>query len=166
MPNRSQSQPSNSRQKPNTGALGEALVARWLQQRGWTILGQRWHCRWGELDLIIGQALTEHPQAAPTQFRAIAFVEVKTRRDRNWDEDGKLAITPQKQAKLWKTAQLFLLAHPHLADLPCRFDAALVTCEPLVGTIDLTQIDGDTVTIASGYRLTLTEYVTNAFTQD
>ncbi|MBW4693021.1 MAG: YraN family protein [Lyngbya sp. HA4199-MV5] len=109
----------------NTGALGEALVAQWLRDRGWLILQQRWHCRWGELDLVIGQPSTQHP----TQPIALAFVEVKTRSRGNWDCDGALAITARKRAKLWKTAQLFLADHPAWADLPCQFDVALVCCQ-------------------------------------
>ncbi len=145
----------------DVGQLGETLVSRWLTQHGWQIVAQRWHCRWGELDLVVGQ-----PGGTIAPFRAIAFVEVKTRRDRNWDEAGKLAITPQKQAKLWKAAQLFLLEHPEFADLPCGFDVALVHCEKLSGTVDVSSVDGFSVAIAQGYRLTLTEYIRDAFTQE
>lgn len=148
-------------QSDDTGVLGENLVARWLEQQGWVIVARRWHCRWGELDLVVGQS---RPNSG--QLSAIAFVEVKTRRAQNWDADGKLAITPQKQAKLWKAAQLFLLAHPDFADLPCGFDVALVQCEKLMGAIDVSSVDGATVALAQGYRLTLTEYIRDAFTQD
>jgi putative endonuclease len=163
MPARKPSTPNpNSRpQNDDTGALGENLVARWLEQQGWVIVHRRWHCRWGELDLVVGQ-----PRPDSEQLSAIAFVEVKTRSAQNWDADGKLAITPQKQAKLWKAAQLFLLASPHFVDLPCRFDVALVKCEKLTGAVDLSDVDGATVAIVQGHRLTLTEYIRAAFTQD
>ncbi len=154
----SRPRPSQSSPPDVVGALGEAFIARWLQRQGWTILHQRWHCRWGELDLVIGQSQPELPQ-----LTAIAFVEVKTRRDRNWDEDGKLALTHQKQTKLWKTAQSYLLAHPHLAELPCRFDVALVACQKLSGSVDLASINGDTTAIVKGYQLTIQEYLPDAF---
>ena len=96
------------------GDRGEILVAQLLQANGWKILETQWRCRWGELDLIA------------CDRQSLLFIEVKTRGDRNWDADGSLAITPKKQAKLVKTASIFLSQHPHLATLACRFDVALV----------------------------------------
>jgi putative endonuclease len=112
------------------GELGENLVAHWLTAQGWSILAQNWHSRWGELDLVAQRlpVSTADPENLRSQLNAhgLAFVEVKTRSQGNWDSDGLLAITAQKQAKLLKTAQLFLAQHPHLGELPCRFDVALV----------------------------------------
>lgn len=108
-----------------TGTLGETVVAKWLEQQGWRLLDRQWRCRWGEIDLVMGYP----SQAAASDWAAIAFVEVKTRRDRNWDSNGALAITAQKQAKLWKTAQCYLGQHPSWAEVPCQFDVALVRCQ-------------------------------------
>jgi putative endonuclease len=100
------------------GQQGERLVAQWLQQQHWSILARGWTSRWGELDVV---ALRREDLAS-----CLAFVEVKTRSQGNWDEDGLYAITRSKQTKLWKTAQLFLAKHPYLAEVNCRFDVALV----------------------------------------
>lgn len=99
------------------GEWGEALVADWLMQQGWAVVTRRWHCRWGELDLV-----AQRSQPDP----CLAFVEVKTRRTGSLDRMGQLAITPQKQQKLWRSAALFLAEGTVDAALPCRFDVALV----------------------------------------
>ncbi len=96
------------------GDRGEDLVAQLLQTEGWQILHQRWHCQWGEIDIIAHRE------------RVLAFVEVKTRQGQNWDHNGLLAITPAKQGKLRRSAQQFLAAYPQWADYDCRFDVALV----------------------------------------
>ncbi len=152
----------------NAGALGEALVAEWLCDRGWLVLQQRWHCRWGELDLVIGQPSPQNP----TQPIALAFVEVKTRSRGNWDYDGALAITARKRSKLWKTAQLFLADHPAWAELPCQFDVALVCCRqtPKKAALlqnEATPLDAVQAKAAiAGYHLTLQDYIPAAFTLD
>jgi len=119
--------PASSQRKSSTSNLGnraEQLVGQWLTSAGWELLVHRWHCRWGELDWVaLSPAGGDRPQE-------LVFVEVKARRRANWDADGLLAITPKKQAKLWQAAELFLMAHPHLAELPCRFDVVLVGVKP------------------------------------
>jgi putative endonuclease len=154
--------PSPGSPHPEPGVLGEQLVARWWRSQGALVLHQRWHCRWGELDLIVGQ-----PQSgAPNQPRSLAFVEVKTRSSGNWDADGALAMTHAKQKKLWKTAQVFLSQRPDWSELPCQFDVALVYCRALPRGVSISPRPAPSdrySQIASGYRLTLQDYIPNAF---
>jgi putative endonuclease len=154
---------------PDIGAQGEALVAEWLQDQGWQILARRWHCRWGELDLVVRspdilQTTSLVAPSSPPLYAdgesVLAFVEVKTRSQGNWDADGRLAITPQKQTKLWRTVRLFLAKHPHLAELPCRFDVALVTCSASVRShVQLHQAEPSQIP----HSLKLQEYIPSAF---
>lgn len=102
------------------GLAAEAFVADWLIAQDWAIESRRWRCRWGELDLVARQM---------QPILTIAFVEVKARSRGNWDADGLLAITPQKQAKLVQAAQLFLADRPQWAECACRFDVALVSVQ-------------------------------------
>jgi putative endonuclease len=140
------------------GQCGEALVAQWLVQQGWTVVARGWRSRWGELDIV---ALHDS-----LDLGCLAFVEVKTRRAHNWDEDGLYAISNAKQHRLWKTAKLFLAQHPHWAELPCRFDVALVRAQlsacnqPLDPTLPITI--GQPV-VYDRHELTLQTYLPAAF---
>jgi len=171
------------------GQLGEQLVATWLQTQGWRILHHRWHCRWGEIDLITYrdvdgknnsvsnldinyQLYSPNPLPAKTESPILAFVEVKTRSRRNWDADGQLAITSSKQAKILRTAELFLAKHPDLSNLPCRFDVALVRYQRIYQNSrrDNTSNPLPTSTpqfgkpfLLEGYELILQDYIESAF---
>jgi putative endonuclease len=134
------------------GKLGEELVSSWLETQNCQILARNWTCRWGEIDLIVRDLARD----------SLAFVEVKTRRDRNWDEDGKIAIDSAKQAKLIETASLYLAKYPQLAESPCRFDVALVRYQKR--SLHKTVIPLDrSLKIDDEYELVLQEYLYNAF---
>lgn len=148
-----QSRRLKSAKQAELGQSAEHLVAQWLTEQGWQKLEQRWHCRWGELDLVM-----------LTPDSGLVFVEIKARSRGNWDSDGLLAITATKQNKLVQAAQAFLAAQPQWAELPCRFDVALVSAQPCqiavpsVATIQL----GQPVAVGT-YYLTLQHYIPGAF---
>ncbi len=176
---------ANLSKSPNTralGTLGENLVAEWLQQQGWEILHRQWYCRWGEIDIIalgrdrksdINRGNENSPFPIPhspfpiPDSQTLAFVEVKTRRRGNWDAGGMLAVSAAKQAKLWQTAEIFLSKRPDLANNFCRFDVALVRCEPLRQKAKpiLAPLTGENSqsAAAENYQLTLQEYIRSAF---
>lgn len=143
------------------GKLGEELIAKWLQIQNYKILQRNWRCRWGEIDLV----------ALESSDRAIAFVEVKTRSQNNWDEDGLLAVNRSKQQKIIRTASLFLAKHPQLAELPCRFDVALVSYQISNkslsrNTSDIQQatcLDLGRAIVVGQYQLTFENYLLSAF---
>ncbi|MBR8830889.1 MAG: hypothetical protein N5P05_000187 [Chroococcopsis gigantea SAG 12.99] len=132
------------------GELGEILVIDWLAEAGWKIISRRWRTRYGEIDII---ALGQSPPL-------LAFIEVKSRSENNWDEGGKLAVDYRKQEKLSRTAAMFLSRNPQWAEYPCRFDVALVAVE----TCDRSSVsDSPDCLIRDGYRLRLSQYLENAF---
>jgi putative endonuclease len=134
----------------NTGKQGEEVVAQWLIARGGRVLHQRWRWKRGEIDLIAIESDT------------LLFIEVKTRNRSNWDADGLLAITPQKQARIVSTAQLFLIKHPYFAEQPCRFDVAIVRHQPISRSILGTPLHIHT-DLAIEQNLLLIEYISGAF---
>jgi len=145
---------------PNIGTLGEDLVAQWLQSTAWIVLHRRFSCRWGEIDII-----AQFEDGKPDNLM-LAFIEVKTRSSGNWDAGGRSAITPQKQAKLWRTAQMFLSEYPDKADYPCRFDVAIVQSQRISKKLRDSVIPSQKVLAITENRvhqLTLQEYIPAAF---
>lgn len=99
--------------KKESGDQGEALAARYLEERGYQILARQWRCRFGELDLV-----------ARSPEGVLCFVEVK-RRGKGSIGLPREAVTPAKQKRLRLAAQSYLAACG-LDDVPARFDVAEV----------------------------------------
>ncbi len=97
--------------KKKLGKLGEDIVARHLQQEGFTILAQNYRKYFGEVDLIA------------TKSELLIFVEVKTRQRIYGDLTE--VIVPSKQKKIICVAKEFI-AQNNMIDKVCRFDVALV----------------------------------------
>ncbi|MGQ9836522.1 MAG: YraN family protein [Cyanobacteriota bacterium] len=113
----------------NRGDAGESWVRQYLGRQGWQILAQQWRCRWGELDLVASRG------------NVLIFVEVKTRSPGSWDQVGLLAVGIPKQQRLIRSAQVFLSQHPHLSELLCRFDVALVERRVCQGETDYVLVE-------------------------
>ncbi len=150
------------------GNIGEDLVAQWLKSTGWEILHRRFSCRWGEIDIIAqyhDTKETANKQTTNHQNSILAFVEVKTRSAGSWDAGGRNAITPKKQAKLCHTAGIFLAQYPEKADYSCRFDVAIVFCQPLPKNVAKDIVTPQTLASLSipGYEFKLLEYIPAAF---
>lgn len=96
------------------GMQGEALVARYLRERGYRLAAHGYCSRYGEIDLIAWDG------------DVLCFVEVKTRTNLDIALPREY-VTPQKQNKLRKTARMYL-AEKRL-DCPARFDVAEVYAE-------------------------------------
>ena len=100
--------------KNNAGFEAEKLAAIFLTNHGLKLVVQNYHCRYGEIDLIMKDAKT------------LVFVEVKLRSNNQFG-GAAVSITPQKQQKLILTAQHYLQTQAQIIDEPaCRFDAILM----------------------------------------
>lgn len=91
------------------GDAWETRALHALQRAGLTLVVRNWHCRYGEIDLVMREGDT------------LVFVEVRYREAGT--PGGALAsVGPAKQAKLVRAAQLYLAQHSAAASGPCRFD--------------------------------------------
>lgn len=94
----------------NSGLLAEQLAATFLTQHGLKLVTQNYHCRFGEIDLIMKEG------------EVLVFIEVRLRTNRQFGLAAE-SISPRKQQKIIQTAQHFLMQHGEHA---CRFDAILM----------------------------------------
>lgn len=94
----------------NLGLAAEKCAATFLINQGLKLVAQNYHCRFGEIDLIMLDAKT------------LVFVEVRLRKNTQFGGAGS-SITPQKMQKLILTAQHYLQLY---GEQPCRFDAILM----------------------------------------
>ena len=97
------------------GRKGEERAVVYLKKRGYYILAQNYHTRYGELDIVCRKG------------DKLIFVEVKTRRSTayGWPEE---AITKSKISHLKKAAAIYLDAfEPSFREL--RFDVITILWE-------------------------------------
>lgn len=110
----------------NAGVAAEQLAATFLMQHGLKLITQNYHCRFGEIDLVMQDGKT------------LVFVEVKLRSSNQFG-GAAASITPQKQQKMILTAQHYLQTQK-LGDVACRFDVILMQSANLAAT-DLKHIE-------------------------
>jgi putative endonuclease len=98
------------------GGKGEALAARWYEERGYAVVARNWRVAAGEIDLVVRQG------------REIVFCEVKTRATTRFGTPAE-AVTPAKQRRVRRLAATYLatVASPRPSSI--RFDVACVLGE-------------------------------------
>ena len=89
------------------------MAADWLQARGLTLLERNYHCRRGEIDLIL------------LDGECICFVEVKYRSGSAFG-GARYSITRAKQQRLLLAIEHYLERHPRHRQRPQRIDALLL----------------------------------------
>ena len=94
-----------------SGRWGEALAADYLQKKRYELVACNYHCRFGEIDLIVKNR------------RYLVFVEVKLRKSADFGQAGEF-VDSRKQVRLRATAEFWLSQHE--TDLQPRFDVVEV----------------------------------------
>nr|WP_206212217.1 YraN family protein [Wenzhouxiangella sp. XN79A] len=95
------------------GQRGERQAERFLAMNGLRPVARNWHCRHGELDLVMLHDDT------------LVFVEVRMRSPRGFG-DGVDSVHAGKQQRLANAAAMFLADHPEWQERPCRFDVIAI----------------------------------------
>jgi len=97
-----------------TGQQGEALACDYLIEQGLRLISKNYHCRYGEIDLIMQQDQT------------IVFIEVRSRKSTNL-VDAATSINWSKQQKLQRSAEDYLQKKNIHASIPARFDVIAIS---------------------------------------
>ena len=98
------------------GKEGERLAARFLEEKGYSIIETNFQKRIGEIDLV----------AFDPQRNETVFVEVKSRRNRAFGTPEE-AITPRKLEKMAGAAELWL-QEKGINDSEWRLDLVAIEC--------------------------------------
>lgn len=93
------------------GRWGELKAAEYLGKRGYRLLAAGWHCRFGEVDLILQKG------------EYLVFAEVKLRKNADFAQAREF-VDRHKQQRLLRCAQLYLAGNP--TSLQPRFDVVEV----------------------------------------
>lgn len=108
------------------GQWAEQEAAAWLVAQGLRELSRNYRCPCGEIDLVMRHGQT------------LVFTEVRYRSNRFYGEASE-TIDARKRMRILKTAQYFLITHPSLASLPCRFDVISIHGAPQAQHIEWIQ---------------------------
>ncbi|NLH14966.1 MAG: YraN family protein [Phycisphaerae bacterium] len=95
------------------GRWGENQALRFLRGRGFRRITRNFRCDGGELDLVMAD-----------RDGAVAFVEVKTRRNEDF-APAQIAVTPEKRRRMTRAAKVFARKYK-LENRPMRFDVVAV----------------------------------------
>lgn len=90
-----------------SGAWGEALAAEYLRKKRYSVVAAGYHCRFGEIDLIVKDK------------KYLVFVEVKLRKSAKFAKAME-HVDQRKQDKIRITASMYLSENP--VKLQPRFD--------------------------------------------
>ncbi|MBC7982729.1 MAG: YraN family protein [Candidatus Obscuribacterales bacterium] len=101
--------------RKEAGDAAEQAALEHLQQRGLKLLHRNYHCRGGEIDLVM------------IDGTALVLVEVRLRSDLRYG-GAAASVDRRKQQRLTIAARHLLTTHRELGRYPARFD--VVALEP------------------------------------
>jgi putative endonuclease len=115
--------------QPNyqTGKTGESLALDYLLKKGYRLVKQNWHHRWGEIDLVV------------SQNHRLVFVEVKLKIGDQFGLPEEM-INRHKLKQIQQTALVFLQQNPQYQCLfpQYQIDAICLIVDPNFNVTRLT----------------------------
>lgn len=102
----------NNKERKKLGYLGEELAAKYLTEKGYTVLRKNYTVRGGEIDIIA------------TDGKSLVFIEVKTRKNDIFGSAAE-AVDSKKIAHMCTAAERFIYENSdntEIKDLAVRFD--------------------------------------------
>lgn len=103
-----------------SGAWGEALAAEYLRKKHYKVVAVGYHCRFGEIDLIVQDR------------KYLVFVEVKLRKSAAFARAMEY-VDRRKQDRIRVTASMYLSQNP--TKLQPRFDIIEIYAPEGTGTV-------------------------------
>lgn len=107
----------NWSKRAEVGKWGEETAARYLEDKGYTIVARHFTHRIGEIDIVA------------VKGGRVIFVEVKTRTNNRFGAPEE-SIGYHKQEKLRRTADVYMLKH-RLHNTPYQIDSVAVMYDPM-----------------------------------
>lgn len=105
------------------GARGEGIAAGWLEAHGYQLIDKNNSTKWGELDLIV------------SKDNILVFVEVKLKSTEEFGMPEEM-IGQSKLAQVKKTAEMYLLDNPEIANKFDRYQIDAVCIVESTGRIN------------------------------
>lgn len=102
-----------------TGAWGESVAADYLRKKRYKVEAVGYHCRFGEIDLIVSNR------------KYLVFVEVKLRKNADFAKALEY-VDRNKQDRIRITASMYLSANP--TKLQPRFDVVEIYAPEGIGS--------------------------------
>ncbi len=99
--------------KKELGNIGEQHALKFLQQQGLQLIEKNFHCRLGEIDLIMRDG------------DYLVFVEVRSRKNQGYG-NALESIGYFKQQKIKKAAQYFFCKYSKYHKMASRFDVFVI----------------------------------------
>jgi putative endonuclease len=99
----------NNGERKKLGYLGEEMAAKFLEEKGYSLISKNYTARGGEIDVIA------------TDGKNLVFVEVKTRKNDSFGSAAE-AVDSKKIGHMCTAARKFIYENPRFESFPIRFD--------------------------------------------